>query len=155
LQQKLVPAGGVGGDGFGASVSCSGDTLLVGAPYSGDSGAAYVWARSGSIWTVQQMLMPADAAAGDRFGGAVALSGDAALVGAEGDDSSTDPEKSVGAAYVFARSVSGWSQQQKLTPQGAAQSTALDCGFGQSVALSGTAAAPVEAPSHGGVPAPA
>ena len=47
----------------------------------------------------------------------------------------------MGAAYVFSRSASGWSQQQKLMPQGAAQSTMPDSGFGQSVALSGTAAA--------------
>ena len=68
------------------------------------------------------------------FGNAVALSGDTAVVGAElkavADDSHA------GAAYVFTRTGTTWSQQAKLT---AADAAASD-NFGSSVALSGDTA---------------
>src|SRR5207247_2582238 len=102
-------------DVFGSSVSISGDTVVVGAPWAHTAagayaGAAYVFLRSGITWTEQQKLTPSDAAAGDFFGSALSVSGDTALVGAYRSGLVTD----VGSAYVFARSGTSWTEQQKL-----------------------------------------
>jgi hypothetical protein len=117
---------------FGWSVSACGDTALVGA-YRDDehgiqAGAAYVFVRSGTVWSEQAKLTAADAATADNFGYAVALSGDTALVGARYDD---DAGNISGSAYVFVRSGTSWAQQAKLVASDA------DAGdeFGFSVAL--------------------
>ncbi|MCB1129816.1 MAG: hypothetical protein KDN05_01725 [Verrucomicrobiae bacterium] len=146
---------GVGnvGDAFGRSVAIEGDRALVGAPLADtsaqDAGRAYLFKRSGSDWSVSYpgdplnfpgdfhngFLNAADAAQGDNFGSSVALSGDSALVGADGDD--TPAGGNAGSAYVFTRTATGnWSQQTKLTANDAA---ATDY-FGRSVALSGDTA---------------
>ncbi len=138
-QQKLTATAGTetGSAGFGGSVSLSadGNTALIGG--SGDSsgtGAAWAFARSGMTWTQQQkLILPGDAVSGAdpvEFGGSVALSGDGstALIGGVGDNSL------VGAAWVFARSGSTWTEQKKLT---ATSGTETGTGeFGDSVALS-------------------
>ena len=68
-------------------MAVSGDTAVVGAylddtPAGADAGSAYVFVRSGGTWTQQQKLTAPDAAAGDRFGFSVAVSGDTVVVGA-------------------------------------------------------------------------
>ncbi|HNU43663.1 MAG TPA: FG-GAP repeat protein, partial [Phycisphaerae bacterium] len=78
-------------------------------------------------------LTAADAAASDRFGYSVAVSGDTAVIGAYGDD---DGGSSAGSAYVFVRAGGAWSQQAKLTAADAAQGDE----FGYSVAVSGDTA---------------
>ncbi len=134
-QQKLTASDAAAADWFGSSVSLSGDTALVGARYKDyETGAAYVFVRSGSTWTEQQKLAASDAATQDSFGWSVALSGDTALVGAR--QKSVYGWKFAGAAYVFLRSGSAWTQQQKLT----ASDAATDDFFGWSVALSGDTA---------------
>jgi MYXO-CTERM domain-containing protein len=114
-QQKLLASDVAAGDLFGNAVAVSGDTAVIGGHLNGDagvqSGSAYVFTRSGATWTQQQKLLPADGAAGDFFGYAVAVSGDTAVLGARGDD---DLGSSSGSAYVFTRSGVTWSQQQKL-----------------------------------------
>jgi len=80
-----------------------------------------------------QKITASDGATSDQFGYSVALSGDTALIGAQGDD---DMGSSSGSAYVFTRSGSTWTQQAKLT---AADGAANDA-FGYSVALSGDTA---------------
>jgi sugar lactone lactonase YvrE len=107
-QQKLAaPAGAAG---FGRSVSVSGDTVVVGAAgANSNQGAAYVFVQSSGVWSQQQELTASDGAANDQFGGSVSVSGDTAVIGATGKNSSQ------GAAYVFVRSGGGWSQQQELT----------------------------------------
>ena len=88
-RKKLLAGDGAPTDIFGWSVSLSGDTALVGAHGDDDNGSfpgsAYVFVRSGGVWSQQQKLLPADGAAGDTFGYSVALSEDTALVGARGD----------------------------------------------------------------------
>jgi len=115
-QQKLVAVDGEAYDYFGASVSISGDTAVVGTPLDddveADSGSAYVFVRSGSTWSQQQKLTAADGATGDFFGSAVSIDGDTVVVGAYGDD---DNGPDSGSAYVFVRSGSTWSPQKKLT----------------------------------------
>jgi len=114
-QAKLLASDGAAGDWFGYSVALSGDTALVGAVANddngNDSGSAYVFTRSGTTWTQQAKLLASDAAAGDQFGFMVAISGDTALVGANWDDDNGDKSGSV---YVFTRTGTTWTQQQKL-----------------------------------------
>ena len=136
-ETKLSPSDAMASEQFGWSVSIDGDTAVVGAlgddaPGS-DSGSAYVYIRSGSGWVQQQKLTASDTAAGDRFGRSVAISGDTIVVGASDADASAIDS---GAAYIFVRSGSFWTQQQKLTPSDAAASTE----FGWSVAISGDTA---------------
>jgi hypothetical protein len=126
-QAKLT--GPVGSFGFSAALS--GGTAVVGSPTENSfTGAAYVFTRSGTTWSQQAKLTAADGAADDFFGNSVALSGATAVAGAPGKNSFT------GAAYVFTRSGTTWSQRAKLT---AAHGAANDS-FGNSVALSGRTA---------------
>ncbi len=120
---------GAGRFGRSVALSADGDTALVGAPRdSGEAGAVWVLTRSGSAWTQQAKLVGgAEESGAGRFGRGVALSadGDTALVGAPNDEGG-------GAAWVFTRSGSAWTQQAKLTGAGESGSG----WFGQSVALS-------------------
>ena len=134
-QAKLTASDPGAYDRFGYAVALDGDTALVGAHQDNDSGAdsgsAYVFVRSGTTWSQQAKLTASDAATGDFFGHAVALSGDTALIGAyRADSGGTDR----GVAYVFVRNGTTWSQQTKLTAGDAADKDQ----FGTAVALSGT-----------------
>jgi hypothetical protein len=138
-QQKLTASDAASDDFFGTSVALSsnGNTAIIGAigedtSPSVQNGAAYVFTRSGSTWTEQQKLTANDLASSDQFGISVALSsnGDTAVVGADLED--TSPTLSNGAAYVFTRSGSTWTQQQKLL----ASDPNTDDNFGRSVAVS-------------------
>ena len=138
--QTTLKAGTPGAhEQFGWSVALSGDTALVGdlrQTVAGKSGAgsAYVFTRSDTAWTQQQMLSASDAAADDRFGFSVALDGDTALVGA--DQKTVDGNAYAGSVYVFTRAGSTWSEQTQLAPwDGAANRH-----FGDTVALSGDTA---------------
>ena len=62
-------------------------------------GSAYVFVRNGTSWAEQAKLTASDAAAGDAFGGSVAVSGDTAVVGASRDDHAGG--SNAGSAYVF------------------------------------------------------
>ena len=120
-------------DTFGTAVAVSGDTVMIGAMLTDDngidSGAVYVFTRSGGIWTEQQKLLASDGAAGDGFGADLALEGGTALIGAPTDDGS-------GSAYVFVFNGSSWIEQQKLV----GSTVTADGYFGQSVSLSGDTA---------------
>jgi len=133
-QAKLAASDGAANDNLGNAVSVSGRTALVGARFDddrgGNSGAAYLFVRSGSTWSQRAKLTASDGAANDRFGWSVSVSGDTALVGAYLDD---DKGNDSGSAYLFARSGSTWSQQAKLT----ASDGALKDYFGTSVSVSG------------------
>jgi len=138
-QAQLIASGGASQDRFGYSVALDGETALVGVPYSdrgadADQGAAYVFVRSGTGWSQQAQFTAAAGDAADFFGGAVALAGDTALVGAYGDDVGANANQ--GSAYVFARNGTTWSQQAQLVASdGAGQDW-----FGCSVALQGETA---------------
>jgi hypothetical protein len=146
------------GDQFGWSLALSGDTLVVGTPWensnatgvNGDqannsapeSGAAYVFTRTGGAWTQQAYLKASNTDAGDLFGTSVALSGDTVVVGAVVEDSCAtginDNQANnacgfAGAAYVFTRTGGLWSQQAYLK----ASNTQSGDNFGFRVALSG------------------
>src|SRR6516162_3716969 len=117
---KLVGAAAVGQGGQGVSVALSADggTAVVGGPYDNrNTGAAWVYTRSGGIWTQQGGKLVGTGAAGSAGqGGSVALSADGtvAIVGGPHDNSFT------GAAWVSSRSSGIWSQQgSKLVGTGA------------------------------------
>jgi hypothetical protein len=128
-------------DQFGASVALDGDRLLVGALAGDgaalDSGAAYVFERSGGVWTEVQKLSAADGAPWDYFGAgqAVALDGDVALVAARRTDLACPQNTNCnsGSVYVFERLGGQFVQVAKLgapAPQAFAE-------FGSDVALEG------------------
>ena len=140
------------GDEFGASVSLSDATVVVGAALedsgvSGgaagnttvDSGAAYVFARNGATWSQQAFLKAENAGEGDHFGQSVAVSGNMIVIGADREDSSSTgggADNSVGAAgaaYVFEQSGITWSQQAFLKADNAGGADT----FGHAVAVSG------------------
>jgi len=140
---KLTAADPAARTYFGASVALHGDAALVGAygdAHAGSqSGAAYIFDRhqgGTNAWGQAKKITPADATASQKFGAAVSLSGDVALIGAHGDATGA-PD--AGAAYVFYRNRGGtgsWGQVKKLM--------AADAGyrqmFGYSVSISGDVA---------------
>jgi len=158
-QQAYLKASNTGqSDQFAHAVAVSGDTVVVGAQYENsnatgvngnhstnsapDSGAAYVFVRSGSTWVQQAYLKASNTGAGDRFGYAVAVSDDTVVVGAvleasdatgvNGNQSNNNAIDS-GAAYVFVRNGTNWSQQAYLK----ASNTGASDLFGDSLAVSG------------------
>lgn len=113
--QKLLALDGATDDEFSSSVSLDGDTAIIGAPFDDDngidSGSVYVFTRTGSTWTQQAKLLASDGAADDRFGWSVSLDDNTVLIGAIWDD---DNGGNSGSAYVYTRTGSTWTQQEKL-----------------------------------------
>ena len=85
-EYKLLPDDGASGDFFGKSVAIFGDRAIVGAPEDDDkgegSGSVYVFRREGASWVQEYKLLAEDGAEWDVFGSSVAISADAAIVGA-------------------------------------------------------------------------
>jgi hypothetical protein len=136
---KLVPRDGAAGDWFGAAVSLSGDTALIGAPGAAgtgsQAGAAYLFQRAANgAWTEVARLAARDGVGDAWFGAAVALEGDTALIGASRD---AGMGIHAGAAYLFRRGADGiWTQRAKLVDDDGAAGDY----FGEAVALSGDTA---------------
>jgi hypothetical protein len=145
-------------DHFGYAVAVHGDTIVVGAidessnstgvdgsqanNLSSSSGAAYVFVRTGTTWTQQAYLKASNTGVADRFGVGVSVSGDTIVVGAFGESSNAvgvngnqadNSSSSAGAAYVFVRTGTTWTQQAYLK----ASNTGANDWFGLSVSLSG------------------
>ena len=145
-------------DRFGNSVGISGNTIVVGAfaeasnatVVNGDennnsllaAGAAYVFVRSGTSWNQDAYLKAWNAGLGDHLGASVSISGDTIVVGAWGEDSNASGvngdwnDNSVGtagAAYVFTRRFTAWSQEAYLK----ASNTDGGDRFGFSASVSG------------------
>lgn len=110
----------------------------------GSAGAAYVWVRSGDTWTEQAFIKPSNPALQDWFAVNLAVSGDgsAILVGAPMEDSRArgvngdqqdNSATESGAAYLFTRSGTTWSQHSYIKADNADEFDE----FGISVALSG------------------
>jgi Divergent InlB B-repeat domain/FG-GAP repeat len=126
---------GTGNFGSSVALSSDGNTALIGGPNDNGVGAAWVFTRSGSTWTLQGSKLTGSGEVGDTgFGSSVALSsdGDTALIGGPGDNPDTGGS-GAGAAWVFTRSGSGWTQQGNKLTGGRETGNAF---FGESVALS-------------------
>ncbi|MBM9578358.1 FG-GAP repeat protein [Leptospira sp. 201903070] len=150
-------------DYFGSSVAISGDTVVVGAPQEGslsglingttasadnskfNSGAAYVFRKSGPLWVQEAFLKASNLDSNDQFGKKISISGNTIAVGAPFEDSnqsdvlngsvasSDNSVSSAGAVYVFERSGTSWAQAAFLKAknvQGGDQ-------FGSSVSIDG------------------
>jgi hypothetical protein len=117
---------------FGLAVALEGDRALVGSPFEGPSGApygaAYVFERSDAGWHETEHLVASDPQEA-RFGMAVSLDGDAALIGAA---SARTSSVKGGAAYFFVLSDDGWLEQARLAPDDGFEGDA----FGTAVGLS-------------------
>lgn len=129
-------------NGFGMSVSISGDTLLVGARIAPPdfSGAAYVFERDhGGVgnWGEVKKITAADGMTSDRFGHAVAIDGDTVVVGASHDD--VGGEFHVGSAYVYRRDWGGSNEWGEVAHLFASDGGGGD-NFGYAVAMSGRVA---------------
>jgi len=148
--------------GFAVTLSADGNTLAVSAPYEDsaatgingnqadnsmmNAGAVYLFSRTGSTWSQQAYIKASNTGGpedGDQFGYSIALSGDGntLVVGAIGEDSNAtgingdqnnDLAQGSGAAYVFTRSGTTWSQQAYVK----AANTMANFLFGYSVAAS-------------------
>ena len=125
---------------FGDSVALEGDTLAV-ASTTG-SGYVRIFRLVSGTWTVEATLTASNAASLDRFGSSIALSGDTIVIGAEGEDSCApdvggneldDMCPGAGAAYVFTRSGTLWTQQAYLK----ANAPGDDDAFGTDVDIEG------------------
>ncbi len=139
-QQAYIKASNTGsGDYFGFALALNNQTLVVGARgESSDStgvggaqdnddaptsGAVYVFRRTGMTWAQEAYLKASNTEAGDRFGAAVDLDGNTLVVGASYErsnasgvngDQGNNVLEGAGAAYVFTRTGSAWSQQAYL-----------------------------------------
>lgn len=161
-QAYLKPSNTGAMDSFGAAVGISGDTILIGSPHedsaatgiggnqsdntASNSGATYVFTRTGTNWSQEEYLKASNTDAGDLFGSAVGVADNTAIVGSPDEDSiavgingneSDGSAMESGAAYIYVRSGTNWSQQAYVK---ASNSNAGDH-FGSSVAtVSNTAA---------------
>ena len=124
--------------GYSVSMSSGGEYAIVGAYYeesnANDAGAAYIFNRSGSTWSQQAKIQHSDPQADDWFGQSVSISSDGsyAIVGVRHEDTGAS---NAGAAYIFVRSGTSWSQQAKI--QASDASTTANAQFGYSVSISG------------------
>ncbi len=158
-QQAYLKASNTGtNDTFGAAVAISSDTVAVGAlvEASGSAGvngnqldnsadgagAVYIYTRNGGNWSQQAYIKASNPGIGDAFGYGLALDADTLAVGAFQEDSSSvgvdgnqsdNTSRDAGAAYVFVRNGTVWSQQAYLK----ASNTRSNQNFGLSLAVSG------------------
>jgi len=138
-ESKLLPSDGAENDAFGKTIALDGDTMIISAfqdnDNGGNSGSAYAFSRIGDSWHEEAKLLPHDGLPDTKFGRAVALDGDVAIITATRDVTGYDVDTTdVGSAYVFVRNKGElWEEQAKLLPhdgEGGDQ-------FGYAVALDG------------------
>ncbi|MFN0132966.1 MAG: GC-type dockerin domain-anchored protein [Phycisphaerales bacterium] len=140
MEKRIVPADGVAGQAFGSAVSLRGGALLVGSyldagPGGLGQGSAYVFRNAGTMWNQEAKIRASDGAADDLYGSALAISGDAAIVGAyQRDAGATD----AGMAYLHRRRPNGlWYESGRVS---LAMPGMLDY-FASAVAIDGAYAA--------------
>ena len=117
-----------GGDNFGSSVDIdsTGTRVIVGAKIANpagktNAGEAYVFVRSDTTWTQEQVITSAPTVISAKFGFSVAIDdgGNRIVIGAPYEDKTTSPTAtSRGYAYVFLRSGTSWALEQKLSEGG-------------------------------------
>ncbi len=136
-QQKLTAMDGERLDKFGHAVAISGNFAIVGAYGDDDhgdaSGSAHIYFHNGTTWEYRQKLTVSQGQGLEKFGFAVDISGNLAIVGAFGENGEGSPK---GSAYIFSFDGSNWSQTQMLV---AGDGLAWDS-FGQAVSISGHSA---------------
>lgn len=110
LEDTVTASDAAAGDAFGYAVALDGDSLAVGARFGDGSqantGTAYVFTRSGSVWTEEARLFAASGQTSDTFGAAIDIDADTLAVGSPGR----------GRVHVFTRSATVWSFEQTIDP---------------------------------------
>ena len=145
LLKKITASDGAADDWFGWSVSTSGDYAIVGAyqddDNGGTSGSAYIYKKNEGgtdNWGQVKKITASDGATDDFFGFSVSISGDYAIVGADGDD---DNGSLSGSSYIYQKDEGGtdnWGQVKKITAfDGTVWGGAAYDRFGFSVSISG------------------
>ena len=129
--QKILPPSAANSDAFGSALAMDGAYAITSAPSRSVGGYAFIYTRSGTTWSLQATLVHSDPVIVDFFGADVSISGDTVVVGAYNKVNSGLNQ--VGAAYIFTRSGSTWTQQAKLLPSTIQTSAA----FGRQVVISG------------------
>jgi hypothetical protein len=150
----LLPPDAEQGAFAGTSVAIFGDLAAVGAPDAQESGAVYLYQKSGDQWnllTGEPIRQPADDQdGGDDFGKSVAISGDGTtyllIVGAPGDDGAG---QTAGAGYIFTISGNTVSSPQKLSISGP---EASDRALGTSAGIYWNASSPTQSIAVMGAP---
>jgi len=138
---------------FGHSVDISGETIVIGAPRDyrnsqgtpcncGLPGGVHVFKRSGGIWAREAYLKASNYSKVSDFGYSVSISGDSIIVGTFSENSSSTGvngdqsnqlARNSGAAYIFVRNGTSWSQEAYLK----ASNTDSGDKFGTSVSVDG------------------
>lgn len=134
MEQKVIAIDGTEDAWFGLTVAISGRIALIGAMNAAvngkpSQGAVYVFEKAGDFWVQTHKLVASDGAAGDQFGGAIALLGKTAVITAP--LATINGKTWQGKAYVFSASGTTWAQKQTLI---ASNGTAF-ASFGKSAAL--------------------
>src|SRR5210317_1145616 len=143
---KIVPSDVSANAQFGerVGISSDGNTVVVGARKADgtspdanfDSGAAYIFTKSGGSWDTGTRIVASDAQAGDYFGRTVAISGDGntVIAGAYYEDGPPSaPVSGQGAAYIFNRTGGSWDTGTRIR----ATDPETQDFFGENVAISG------------------
>ena len=112
MQAKLLASDGSEEDLFGEALSIFEEYAIIGAPTNGSEGSAYIFKREGESWSQKTKLTGRAGAHRNSFGESVAIEGDYAVVGANGDDENGEFS---GATYVFKRERENWVQIARLT----------------------------------------
>lgn len=130
----LTPSDNYSCNPFGTSVAISGNTIVVGSPFSGTDGSAYIFVEPAGGW--QNMTETAALTASDGnqsysgFGTSVSIDGQTIVVGA--------PQQSFnGEAYVFVKPSSGWTDMTETAKLTASNGQYEDF-FGFAVSVSGS-----------------
>lgn len=126
-QQLLIGTGATGNAAQGTSVSVYQDTVAIGGPTNNTNvGATWIWTRSGSVWTQQQLLIGTGNTGASRQGTAVSVYQDTVVIGGSTDNTA------IGAVWVWTRTAGVWTQLQLIVPFGNATTT---LSFGCSVSI--------------------
>lgn len=132
-QAKLTPSGGSSGERFGVSASVFGDLVAIGADRADDSGAVYVFLRSGTEWIQEARVVAPSSGPRVAFGASVSLESSTLIVGAPFKRNAAAGSYANGAAYVFIRQIGGWALASTLVPSSSANGDL----FGFSVDIAG------------------
>ena len=121
-------SGESGYDTYGASVSVSGDYMIIGATFKNSTGSAYIYHYETDTWVLQDIVSPSDGSDWEEFGSSVSITDEYAIVGCAKHNGDA------GAAYIYQRNGTDWSSNEtKITPSGSK--------VGYSVSISGNKAA--------------
>ncbi|MGB3005714.1 MAG: FG-GAP repeat protein [Chitinophagaceae bacterium] len=132
----VADATGAANDGFGNSVSISGNYAIAGAykddvGVNADQGSASFFQYNGTNWLLMQKLTDETGEAGDLFGYSVSICGNYAIVGTPSDDVGANVNQ--GSVSIYQYNGTNWVLMEKITDA----TGAADDNFGIGVSISG------------------